>query len=213
MRRPLTLAALVLAAGSGSRYDPDRPAAKLLAMLEGRPLLGHVLRAVREHRPEATVVVLGRGAAEIEQAIGWLPTEIRALNRDPDRGLASSLQVGIRALEAMSQSFDGAFIVLGDQPRLRAEAMDALRDAAARARPADRPMVVPRYAGETEAGPRNPVLLLRPVWSLVDQLKGDQGLASLIDGSPDMVLSVPLRGAMPDVDTTDDLERLRHKKT
>jgi CTP:molybdopterin cytidylyltransferase MocA len=197
----------------GSRFDSDRPAAKLLADLEGQPILGRVLTAVREHGPEATVVVLGHGAAEIEQALEWTATEIRVLNQHSERGLASSLQVGIRALAAMPRSFDGVFIVLGDQPRLRGETMDALRDAAARARPADRPLVVPRYADQGEAGPRNPVLLLRPVWPLVDELQGDRGLAALIDRNPDMVLSVPVPGTMPDVDTPDDLEALRRLDT
>jgi CTP:molybdopterin cytidylyltransferase MocA len=89
--------------------------------------------------------------------------------------------------------------------------MDALRDAAARARPADRPLVVPRYAGEADAGPRNPVLLLRPLWTLVDKLEGDRGLASLIHDRPDMVLSVAVKGTMPDVDTAADLERVRRR--
>ena len=210
MQRPLRLAAVILAAGSGSRFDHERPAAKLLADLEGRPILGHVVRAVREHAPEATVVVLGHNATEIERAIEWSAMEIRVTNDRPELGLASSLKVGIHALEALPGSFDGAFIVLGDQPRLRAETMDALRDAAARARPADRPLVVPRYAAGSEAGPRNPVLLLRPIWPLVDELDGDRGLAPLIDGRPDMVLSVAVAGTMPDVDTAADLERLRH---
>ncbi len=207
--RPLALAAIVLAAGSGSRFDQQRPAAKLLADLDGRPLLAHVLDAVREHGPEATVVVLGHGAVEIEQAIGW-SGELRVINRHPERGLASSLQVAVQLLEAMPRSFDGAFIVLGDQPRLRSETMDALRDAAARARPADRPLVVPRYAAETERGPRNPVLILRPVWSLVYELEADGGLATLIDARPDMVLRVAASGSMPDVDTAADLEAMRH---
>jgi CTP:molybdopterin cytidylyltransferase MocA len=207
--RPLMLAALILAAGSGKRFDPLQPAAKLLAELEGQPLLEHVLRAVRDFEPETTVVVLGDGAAEIEQAIDWAPTEIRAVNPHPDRGLASSLQTGIWTLEAMRTSLDGVFIILGDQPRLRAETMIALRDAAARARPADRPLVVPRYSAEEEAGARNPVLLLRPVWPLVKELAGDRGLASIAEERPDMVHSVPVAGSMPDVDTAADLKRLR----
>jgi molybdenum cofactor cytidylyltransferase len=204
----LQAAALVLAAGSGSRFDQDRPAAKLLADLHGQALLAHVLDAVREFGPLATVVVLGHGAAEIEPAMRWMG-EIRVVNRHPGRGLASSLQVGIRALVAHPESFDGAFIVLGDQPHLRPETMHALVDAAARARPADRPIVAPRYTAQP--GPRNPVLLLRPAWTLVDELVGDHGLASLIEQREDMVLSVPVQGAMPDVDTPADLEQLRSR--
>lgn len=173
-------------------------------------MLANVLSEVRRFAPAATVVVLGHGAARIEEAIDWAG-ELRIRNHDPERGLASSLQIGIDALRALPDALDGAFIVLGDQPALRADVLEALARAAALARPADRPVVVPRYdAGE---GARNPVLLLRPAWSWVDDLEGDHGLAPLIGQRPDAVLEVPVGGAMPDVDTSADLERLRETET
>jgi len=202
--RHLRLAVVVLAAGAGSRYS-DEPGAKLLASLDGQPLLARVLREVRQVAPAATVVVLGHGATLIEDAIDWAD-ELRIRNHDPDRGLASSLQIGIDALRALPEDFDGAFIVLGDQPTLRSDVLGALTEAASRARPADRPVVVPRY--ERGAGSRNPVLLLRPAWTWVDDLEGDHGLAPVIDQRPDSVLEVPVSGVMPDVDTLADLERL-----
>jgi molybdenum cofactor cytidylyltransferase len=217
--RQLVLAAIVLAAGAGSRYS-SQPGAKLLTELDGRPVLSHVLMAVREADPATTVVVLGHGAAEIERTIHWRG-ELRVINWAPQRGLASSLQAGIHALLALPDSFDGAFIVLGDQPRLRTDVLSALAAAAGRVRPADRPLVVPCYGASTGAaaleaatadrgpGPRNPVLLLRPAWSWVDELEGDRGLAPLIDRNPDQVLDVPVSGDMPDVDEPADLERLR----
>jgi CTP:molybdopterin cytidylyltransferase MocA len=131
--------------------------------------------------------------------------EIRVRNHEPERGLASSLQVGIDALRALPDAFDGAFIVLGDQPRLRAATMHALATAAARSRPADRPAIVPRYQS---SGARNPVLLLRPAWAWVDRLEGDHGLATLIEGRPDQVLEVAVDGEMPDIDTPGDLRRI-----
>jgi molybdenum cofactor cytidylyltransferase len=199
------LAAVVLAAGAGSRYAP-RPGAKLLADLDGRPLLAHVLDAVRLYGPETTVIVLGDGAAEIERSIHW-QGELRAINAAPERGLASSLQVGIRALSSLPRSFDGAFVVLGDQPRLRPAVMRALAAAATRDGRQDRPLIVPRYADEP--GPRNPVLLMRSAWGWVDDLDGDRGLAALIDSQPASVLSIPVDGGMPDVDDPADLARLR----
>lgn len=195
---------VVLAAGAGSRYS-DEPGAKLLARVEGEPMLARVLREVRRFGPATTVVVLGHGADKIERSISWAD-EIRIRNHAPERGLASSLQVGIDALRALPDSFDGAFIVLGDQPRLRAEAMSMLQAAATAARAADRSVVVPRYGS---LGPRNPVLLLRPAWSWVDELTGDHGLGPLLDEWPDAVLEVAVSGEMPDVDTPDDLVRVR----
>jgi molybdenum cofactor cytidylyltransferase len=202
--RELRLAVVVLAAGAGSRFS-DVLGAKLLAPLDGEPLLARVLMEVRRIAPVVTVVVLGHGAGRLEDEIGWAG-ELRIRNHEPERGLASSLQMGIDALRALPQDFDGAFIVLGDQPNLRAEVLRDLADAASAARPADRPVVVPRY--ERDEGPRNPVLLLRPAWSWVDELEGDVGLAPLIDQRPDAVLVVPVPGAMPDIDTPADLAEL-----
>lgn len=200
--RPLRLAAVVLAAGAGSRYS-SLPGAKLLADLNGKPILAHVLESVREAEPVATVVVLGHGAPAVEEAIHW-HGEILVRNPAPDRGLASSLQAGIHALTALPDLPDGTFIVLGDQPWLRPETLRSLAHAADL--DGVRPLVVPHY--EKRPGPRNPVLILRSAWPIVDGLEGDRGLAGLIEGRPDLVLRVPVAGTMPDVDTSADLERL-----
>ena len=193
--RSLRLAVLVLAAGAGTRFS-DEPGAKLLAQIDGRPMLARVLDEVRAYRPSVTVVVLGHGADRIEAALDW-HDEIRVRNHEPDRGLSSSLQIGIDALRALPEPLDGAFIVLGDQPALRADVMRALEGAAARARPVDGPVVTPRYEA---SGARNPVLLLRPAWTWVDELEGDRGLGPLIEARPDQVLQVRVAGDMPDVD-------------
>ena len=113
---------------------------------------------------------------------------MRVWNPEPRRGLSSSIRVGMHALEAAAEPLDGAFIVLGDQPALRPATLERLAAAASCARPADRPIVVPRYADDP--GPRNPVLLLRPVWSLVDALDGNRSLAALIEANPDAVQTV-----------------------
>lgn len=203
----LSLGVVVLAAGAGSRYSDD-PGAKLLASFDGQPLLARVLDEVRDFAPAVTVVVLGHGATHIEGAIDWAG-ELRVRNDDPQRGLSSSLQVGfdaIRAIDRVRQPLDGAFIVLGDQPLLCASVMRDLARAATNARPADRSAVVPRYAtGDTA---RNPVLLLRPAWPWIDELRDDHGLGSLVAARPDTTLEVDVDGAMPDVDTPADLERL-----
>ena len=200
----LRLAVVVLAAGAGSRFSAQ-PGAKLLADLDGRPILEHVLAAVRNARPVATIVVLGHRAADVERSIRWRD-ELRVINRSPERGLASSLQVGVQALAALPGSLDGTFVVLGDQPRLRPGVMRRLADAATTAGTARLAALAPRYE---VPGPRNPVLLLRPAWAWVAELKGDHGLGPWLDAHPGSVLEVAVEGDMPDVDEPADLEHLR----
>ena len=98
MRR-LQLAAVILAAGSGSRFGPE-PGAKMLAEVDGQPMLARVLGEVRAFGPAATVVVLGHGAEAIERRLDW-GDEIRVRNHAPERGLSSSLQIGIDTLRAL----------------------------------------------------------------------------------------------------------------
>lgn len=204
-QRQLNLGVVVLAAGAGSRFGGEA-GGKLLAPLRGRAVLAHVLAAVDEFGSPQTVVVVGDGAERIEAGIDW-SDQRRVRNPNPELGLASSLRIGLAELE-QGDPLDGAFIVLGDQPWLRADVMRRLADAASNARPADRLFVVPRY--EAEPGPRNPVLLLRPAWPQAIELKGDRGMGELIEANQDQVLEVSVAGEMPDVDTPADIERLEH---
>lgn len=189
--------AVILAAGASSRFGSQ----KLLALLDGRPILQHVLDAVACLGPTETVVVLGDAADSIEAAVTWR-AETRIRNPDPGRGLASSLRLGVEALLRSGSSLDAALLALGDQPRVRSEVVAALLVAA---RGANRPIVAPRYA--KDAAP-NPVVLLRAAWPLVAELRGDRGLGPLIAARPDLVTWVPLAGSNPDVDTPADLEAL-----
>ena len=174
----LRLAVVVLAAGAGSRFSPQ-PGAKLLADLDGRPLLAHVLVAVRAFGPAATVVVLGHGAADIERRIHW-HAELRVINRTPERGLASSLQVRHpRAGPPASRRLMAPSSSSATSRACAPAVMRTLAAAAASEGPDGRPLLVPRYADDP--GPRNPVLLMRSAWAWVDELSGDRGLA-IADG-------------------------------
>lgn len=194
---------LVLAAGTATRFGGG----KVLAILDGRPLLAHVLAAVRAVGLGHIAVVLGRDAAAVSEAmrrddeVGWAPV-LRLLNPAPERGLASSVRLGMAAATAVGGA--GAVLVLpGDQPRVRPAVIAAVLAADA---PRDAIAVAPRYAGD--ASP-NPVLLLPAGWPLVAELEGDRGFGPLLARHADRVLRVDVAGANPDIDTAADLAALR----
>jgi CTP:molybdopterin cytidylyltransferase MocA/SAM-dependent methyltransferase len=186
------ITAVVLAAGAGSRFGGG----KLLAPVEGRPILQHVLDRLAASDLDDVIVVLGEDASTIEGAIDWR-NERRVRNTDPSRGLSSSLQVGLRAVGA---EVDAAMIVLGDQPLVPPRAVRALLDAEV---DDARPVVVPVYGDD--AG-RNPVLLGRAAFSLAGEATGDRGLGPLLADHPELVRQIPIRveGGNPDVDTRAD---------
>jgi CTP:molybdopterin cytidylyltransferase MocA/SAM-dependent methyltransferase len=169
----------------------------LLASLAGRPILQHVLDRLAEAGLEDVTVVLGRDASAVEAAIAWR-AERQVVNPEPERGLASSLQVGMMAI---GDAAEAVLIALGDQPLVTAGTIRALLDAPV---DASRPVVVPVYA---EDPGRNPVLVRRPGFVLIGDATGDRGLGPVLTAHPEAVQAVPMRGDNPDVDTQADLAR------
>jgi CTP:molybdopterin cytidylyltransferase MocA len=197
----LRLGTIVLAAGAGSRFGGG----KVLALLDDRPLLQHVLDAASDAGPDALIAVLGADAHVAELIIDWGECH-RVVNPDPARGLASSLQLGLATAAAVEPPLDGVFVALGDQPRVRGITFHQLARAAA-ADGGAHPIVVPRYQDEAP-GVVNPALLLRAAWPLVESVRGDRGMGPVMAAHPELVLAVPVVGSNPDVDTPEDLRRL-----
>jgi molybdenum cofactor cytidylyltransferase len=189
----VNVGALVLAAGSSSRFGSP----KALADLEGRPLLQHVLDAAAAAHLQPIVVVLGDSAPEIERRMRWR-NERRIRNADPARGLSSSLRDGIADLAAIAPRVD-AVILLGDQPRTSPEVIRRLMEAAELT---DRPIVAPRYTG---GGGPNPVFIRRDAFRVAREAQNDRGLGPMLTSRPDLVNWVDVEGSNPDVDTPADL--------
>ena len=192
-RPDMRVMGIVLAAGAATRFGSP----KQLAPFDGRPLLQHPLDALAAAGIDDVVVVLGAEAGAIKAAITWRG-ERRLVNERPQDGLASSLRVGLEAA-AEDPTVEAVLVVLGDQPGLRREVIEAI---AAGAAATDRPIVRPRYARD---GAPNPVLVRRAAWSLAAGLEGDRGLGPLLAAHPELVHEVAVAGSIPDVDTPADL--------
>jgi molybdenum cofactor cytidylyltransferase len=196
------VAGLVLAAGRSTRFG----APKTLAVLEGRPMLEHVLESARAAGLDPIVVVVGDDADAVETAIRWRG-ERRVRNPDPGRGLSSSLRLGLDELAAEDLAADGAapeavVVLLGDEPRTDP---DVIRALVHRQATTDRPVIVSHYAA---GGGANPVLITRAAFALASEAHGDRGLGPVIDVHPELVEIVDVAGSNADVDTREDLERL-----
>lgn len=183
-------AGLILAAGHGTRFGGH----KMLALLDGRPMLQHVLDLATEAGLDPLVVVLGADAAEVETAMSWRD-EIRVRNEDPGRGISSSVALGLGVLEGSQV----ALVLLGDQPFLTVE---QLHTVVAAPRDAARPIVVPRYS---DGRPGNPVRLEQPAWPLAAGLEGDRGMSQLFIERSELVRYVDVEGTNPGIDTRDQL--------
>ncbi len=191
----MTTAAVVLAAGAGSRFGGG----KLLALLRGRPILAHVVGAARAAGLDPIVVVVPPTGELDDLDLGVVR---RVANPNPAEGLSSSVRLGLRALE-LDDAVQAVAILPGDQPLVRPEVIVELLEALA-ASPAT-PFVVPRYADDRAP---NPILARRSIWRLADELAGDRGFGPVLATHPELVRFVRVSGENPDVDTPADLTRL-----
>jgi molybdenum cofactor cytidylyltransferase len=191
----MTTAAVVLAAGAGSRFGGG----KLRALLHGRPILAHVVDVARAAGLDPIVVIVPPTGELDDLDLG--PVR-RVVNPEPTEGLSSSVRLGLRALE-LDEGVAAAAILPGDQPLVRAEVIRVLVTALD-ASPAT-PFVVPRYAGD---GSPNPIIARRSIWRLADELAGDRGFGPILATHPELIRLMPVDGANPDVDTVADLDRL-----
>lgn len=190
----LPVAAVVLAAGAGSRMGTN----KLLLDLGGRPLVAHVLEAALEggcHLVE--VVYSDRALADV-----LAPKVTLVHNPQASSGIASSLKVGLAALPDWVQA---AMILLGDQPLVGEKTVASLIKAW---RQED---ALPAVAVAHAKGWAPPIVIERGLWPELMRLEGDAGARQVLGGRPDLVQV--LGGAEvgevgEDVDTPDDYARV-----
>lgn len=199
----MTTAAVVLAAGSGSRFQPSGAAGpsdsggsaqaathKLLADFRGRPLVRWAVEHALGAGLNQTLVVWG--AVDVGAALSGLDVTL-VHNPRWDEGQATSLATGVDA--AASKGHEAVVVGLGDQPLIGPGAW-----AAVAASPA--PIAVATYGGRR----RNPVRLAASVWPLLDRT-GDEGARQLMRRQPELVEEVACEGNPVDVDTLEDLSK------
>jgi molybdenum cofactor cytidylyltransferase len=187
---PGTVTALVLAAGQSRRMGQTN---KLLAPLDGQPLVAHVVDAALGSRAAEVIVVTGHEAEAVGRALGDRPLRL-VHNPDYAQGLSTSLAVGLRALPATAA---GVLIALGDMPRVSCAQIDRLIAAFA---PAEgRSIVVPTVRGKRG----NPVLFATELVPEMLAVEGDVGARHLIGSHAERVVEVEMDDDAPllDVDT------------
>ena len=178
-------AAVVLAAGAGKRFLGGSH--KLLAELDGVPLVRRAVDSARSAGCKETIVVMG--AVDI---LSVLPDDVTVLqNEDWKQGQATSLVAAVNY--AGSRGYRAVVCGLGDQPGIPSSTWAAICQC-------DHDLVVAEYQGVRCP----PVRIGAPLWSYL-QLTGDFGARVLMRRWPDLVKSVSCEGDPRDIDTLQDL--------
>ena len=182
----MTTAALVLAAGEGSRFEGG--VHKLLASFRGRPLWEWAVDAAIGAQLDATYVVTGA----VDLPLPVMAVEVH--NEVWAQGQGTSLAVGVAAVRA--DGHDAVVVGLADQPLVGSDAWRAVAASTAS------PIAVASFEGDR----RPPVRLAAEVWPLLPTA-GDEGARVVMRKRPDLVTAVPCSGQPVDIDTLEDLER------
>ncbi len=189
--------ALVLAAGAGRRFGGG----KLVAPLNGQPLIRLAVEAALATDVVSVTVVLGSEAEQVEQAFSPLadPRLKRLVCGDWENGLAASLRGGIDSLPGDARA---TLIFLGDMPHVSKALANRLLAAVIDGAPAAMPIC--------DGRPAHPVAVGRALFPALAKLTGDKGARDLlmqVAGTVHLVTDDP--GSIRDVDTVEDLRDLQ----
>ena len=196
--RPANWDAVVLAAGAGARFGGG----KLMAPWREGVLLDGALAAAFAAPVRSVIVTWGAdphiptAAEAFAGRIGETPRLRLVHAKRSGEGMAYSLQAAIEALPGKS---NGAFVFLGDMPRVPL----AITAQLAQAVVAGAPAAAPQFRGQRG----HPVLFGAALFPALLALSGDRGAASVLRGlGPALALiAAPDDGVLFDVDRLSDL--------
>jgi bifunctional UDP-N-acetylglucosamine pyrophosphorylase/glucosamine-1-phosphate N-acetyltransferase len=114
----MKVTAILLAAGQGTRMKSQRP--KVLHPILGRPMIWHVLEAVRQASSETPVVVVGHGAQAVTDYLG---ASARTVAQEPQLGTAHAV---MQAAPILHASGGLVLVCYADMPLLRGETLARL---------------------------------------------------------------------------------------
>ena len=187
---PNKTVAIILAAGEARRMGQ----AKQLMEYRGKTLIEMAIEKILSLSIPG-VVILGAGSDRIRAKIDTHQINI-SINECWTEGISSSIRTGIRAAAELQPSLGGILLVLADQPGVTKDHLLSLLKEGT----AHRMMAASKYGGILGV----PAYFPSKYFDQLLQLTGDQGARSLLNGSPESVISITFEPAAVDIDTSKD---------
>jgi len=183
------VAGIILAAGTSSRMGET----KQLLKIGGKFLVERVVQEALHSNLGEVVVVLGYQAGSVRDILASAMTnsKLRVVENAHYRaGMSTSIQAG---LEAVEKRADHVMILLGDMPHITADVINTLLS---------RYLASGRTLGAVSVQGRrsHPVILGRPWYPALRDLRGDVGARALFDAFQDNVCLVDAPPAYDDLD-------------
>jgi molybdenum cofactor cytidylyltransferase/nicotine blue oxidoreductase len=148
---------------------------------------------------DRAATLLGAAGCRVVVAVVRAGTKVDGarvvVNPDPERGMRSSLELGVAV--AAAAGADSIAVVLVDTPGLTREGTAAVLDAWRPGR-----ITVARYGSQRG----HPTIMGADLWQRAVSLAGpDEGARGLLQAEPQLVDEVVATGSAVDLDTPDDL--------
>src|SRR5215467_2921790 len=143
---------------------------QMLLPYKGRTLANSALTAACPSQADPVIVIIGHEAERVDAAL-WAERWFLAIHNPwYVDGLSTSLRIG---LAATPKDVDGAIILLGDQPLIMPEIINAMIAESAREPDA---IIAASYQGRRG----NPVLFPRQNFAELEAITGDEGGRSVL---------------------------------
>jgi molybdenum cofactor cytidylyltransferase len=190
------VAAIILAAGSGSRMGLT----KQLLKIDGQSLVRRTAQAAIDAKLDPIIMVTGADADNVAGHLANLPVTI-AQNQNWKNGIGTSIRHGISTLLATNPQTDAATILLCDQPRLTP---DILRNLIATFLASDKSIAACEYGNTVGA----PCCFDREIFAELSQIADADGAKKVLLRDPARLTKIPWAAGADDVDTPEDWRRI-----
>ena len=191
------LSLIVLAAGKSTRM---RGRNKLLAKVDGKPMVRRVVETALSSQVDEVIVVLGWEEGKVRAALSDLPCRF-VVNKNYEEGQSSSVKVG---LSEVVEGTRAVLILPGDVAKIDTRSINLVVDEYNRE---NRPIVVAAYQNK----PGHPILLSRELFKEIQGIdEQSAGLKSVMSNhAADMrLVETNSENVLRDVDTPEDLKQL-----
>lgn len=187
---------IILAAGNSTRLG--RP--KQLLLYKGKSLIVTIAEEALKIPDNLTIVVLGYNnqaiAHELEKtSVMW------SINNDWESGMASSIQVGMKALLGVFPELQRCIVSVCDQPNISSTEFYGLIQTQ---KTTGKGIVATEYANTLGV----PVLFTQPYFNELLQLAGNEGAKKIVNSYRSDTALYPFEKAAIDIDTETDYEQL-----
>ncbi len=191
MQQP-NIATLFLAAGASRRMGQSK---QLLKIKDNQTLIEHSILAAKKSTSQYITVVLGANALRIQKVLSRQITGINmVINKNWEKGMGSTLSVGLQHLLEQAPNLDAIIISVSDQPYLSTTIFDQLIEQYTLTQ---KPIICADYGHKLGV----PALLDKQFFPKLLALQADEGARGIIRSNRTLVASIPFPKGAIDLDT------------